>query len=83
MPNENPEVQVQVMEDEQILVAAAYFVAYNSVVGNGKILTTRGIVDELGKYDNYDDSRLYCLIRDHEQYIDNLVQQVYNATITP
>jgi hypothetical protein len=83
MSNEDPEVQIQVMEDQQIITAAVYFVAYNSVVGNGKILTSRDIVTELKKYDNYDDTRLYRLIEDNEQVIGNLVQQVYDATIIP
>lgn len=79
--SENPEVQIQVMEDQQIIVAAAYFVAYNSVVGTGKILTTREIVDELKKYDNYDDIRLYRLVKKNERLIDEMVGAIFNATI--
>ena len=77
----NPEEQVQVMEDQQIITAAAYFIAYRSIVGVGKIITVRNIVDELKKYDNYDDLRLYRLIKDNEHKIDEMVGVIFNATI--
>lgn len=77
----NPETQIQVMEDQQIITAAAYFIAYSSVVSKGKILTNREIVDELKKYDNYDDTRLYRLIKDNENKIDEMVGVIFSATI--
>lgn len=80
-PKRNPEDQIVAMEDQQIITAAAYFVAYNSVVGNGKILTNREIANELKKYDNYDDVRLYRLIKDNERKIDEMVGVIFTATI--
>jgi hypothetical protein len=79
--NKDPEEQIQAMEDQQIITAAAYFVAYNGVVGNGKILTVRDIVDELKKYDNYDDTRLYHLVKANECKIDEMVGIIFSATI--
>jgi hypothetical protein len=77
----NPEDQILAMEDEQIITAAAYFVAYNAVVGKGKVLIPSDIVDELKKYDNYDDTRLYRLIRDNKWKIDEMVGVIFSATI--
>lgn len=77
----NPEDQINAMEDQQIITAAAYFVAYRSIVGVGKIMTARDIADELKKYDNYDDTRLYRLIKDNEQVIDTMVGLIFNVTI--
>jgi hypothetical protein len=77
----NPEDQILAMEDDQIITAAAYFVAYNAVVGKGKTLTNREIADELKKYDNYDDTRLYQLIRENESRIAEMVGTIYDVTI--
>jgi hypothetical protein len=76
-----PEDQILAMEDDQIVTAAAYFVAYNSVVGKGRDLTTQEIVDELKKYDNYDDTRLYRLVKEYAQVIDDMVGVIFDATI--
>ena len=77
----DPEDQILAMEDDQIITAAAYFVAYNSVVGTGKVLTNSDIIAELKKYDNYDDTRLHRLIHENEEKIHEMVGTIFNATI--
>jgi hypothetical protein len=72
--------ELNVLEDQQIYTAAAMLRAYNAVLG--KSISVVAIVDNLKGYTNHDNTdRLYDVIVDHTDHIDELVQAIYDAAI--
>ena len=74
---ESPEL----LEAQQIYTAAAMIVAYQQVLG--KTASIVNVVDELKKFSDDSTDRLYDIVSGHWKYIDYLVQEIFDATITP
>jgi len=69
------------LEDQQIYTAAAMFIAANQVLN--KTLQTEDIMAFLKPLSDDSDDRLFVAIMDYRYHIDQLVQDIFDATITP
>ena len=72
---------VNALEEEQVLTAAACFIAYRQILGRST--TMQEVTAEMLKYDNYDSTRIYRIVHETEQHIDDNVQTIFEALIVP